>query len=88
MKAFVIASMTLLLAQGVAMAKPAAAKKAAPVEALDADKDGKLSKDEVKADAALTGKFDEMDANKDGFLDKDELKAVHSGKEPHAHPAK
>ncbi|RYZ51708.1 MAG: hypothetical protein EOP07_20860 [Proteobacteria bacterium] len=76
MKALVIASMTVLLAQGVAMAKPAH-KGAAPIEALDADKDGKLSKDEVKADTALTGKFDELDANKDGFLDKDELKAAH-----------
>ncbi|MBC7530901.1 MAG: hypothetical protein H7318_04925 [Oligoflexus sp.] len=88
MKALVIASMTVLLAQGVAMAKPAAHKGGSPIEALDADKDGKLSKDEVKADAALTGKFDELDANKDGFLDKDEIKAAHAGKAPAAHPAK
>lgn len=86
MKAFVIASMTVLLAQGVAMAKPAH-KGGSSIEALDADKDGKLSKEEVKADAALTGKFDTLDTNKDGFLDKDELKAAHPGKTS-AHPAK
>ncbi len=85
MKAFVIASLTVLLAQGVAMAKPAAHAKgaAAPsIETLDTDKDGKLSKDEVKADAALSAKFDELDANKDSFVDKDEFKA--HGKAAHA----
>lgn len=75
MKAFVIASMTVLMASGVAMAKGKPAT--SPIETLDADKDGKLSKDEVKADTALTGKFDTLDANKDGFLEKDELKAAH-----------
>ena len=80
MKAIIAASMTVLLAQGVAMAKPAA-KAAAPhattasAEALDLDKDGKLSKEEVKGDAALSAKFDELDANKDGFLEKAELGA-------------
>ncbi len=77
MKALVISSMAVLLASGVAMAKGAHKEKAAAapsIETLDADKDGKLSKDEVKADAALTGKFDTLDANKDGFLEKDELK--------------
>ena len=79
----VIASMAALLATG-AMAKGAAHKDHAgapsPIETLDADKDGKLSKDEVKADATLTAKFDELDANKDGFLDKAELKPAHAAK--------
>ncbi len=82
MKALVIAS-TVLLASGVAMAKGADKKPHAghaAVETLDADKDGKLSKDEVKADTNLTGSFDTLDANKDGFLDKDELKAAKHAK--------
>ncbi|RYZ81616.1 MAG: hypothetical protein EOP04_23620, partial [Proteobacteria bacterium] len=83
MKAFVVTSMVVALSSGVAMAKGAGHKDkaAAPsVETLDADKDGKLSKDEVKADSALTGKFDTLDANKDGFLDQGELKAGHGAK--------
>ncbi|MFP9112749.1 hypothetical protein ACLI1A_02335 [Flavobacterium sp. RHBU_3] len=46
-------------------------------EKLDADGDGKLSKDEVaKAERPmLKDKFDEIDTNKDKYLDKDELKA-------------
>jgi hypothetical protein len=80
MKAFVIAS-SVLLASGIAMAKGSdkkashAGHSAPAMETLDADKDGKLSKDEVKADTALSGHFDTLDTNKDGFLDKDEVKA-------------
>ncbi len=76
MKALVIASMSALLATS-AMAKGAHHEGKSPLETLDADKDGKLSKDEVKGDATLSAKFDELDTNKDGFLDKDELKAAH-----------
>ncbi len=78
MKAFVAATMIVALSSGVAMAKGKEKAAGHSVEALDADKDGKLSKDEVKADTGLTGKFDTLDANKDGFLDKDELKAGHA----------
>jgi len=41
---------------------------------LDANKDGKLSKDEVAGDATWTADFDTADANKDGFLSKSEYK--------------
>lgn len=39
---------------------------------MDANKDGKLSKEEVKG--PLSEKFTEIDTNKDGFLSKEELK--------------
>lgn len=39
---------------------------------MDANKDGKLSKEEVKG--PLAEKFTEFDADKDGFISKEELK--------------
>ena len=39
---------------------------------MDANKDGKLSKDEVKG--PLSDQFSEIDTNKDGFISKEELK--------------
>lgn len=71
MKAFVFSSMAVLFLQGAAFAQSA-------TTGLDADKDGKISKEEAKNDKELSSKFDEADANKDGFLDKDELKSLHS----------
>nr|WP_235578551.1 hypothetical protein [Pseudoxanthomonas sp. Root65] len=41
----------------------------------DANKDGRLSRDEVKDLGRLVQRFDALDANKDGFLSKDELAA-------------
>ncbi len=43
------------------------------MEKVDANKDGKISKDEFLA--AHAAKFDEMDTNKDGFLSEEERKA-------------
>lgn len=43
--------------------------------ALDADKDGKLSKDEV-TDERLKRLFDQADTDKDGFLTREELTAL------------
>ena len=40
------------------------------VQKLDADKDGKISKEEL---STLAAKFDELDENKDGSLDAREL---------------
>ena len=40
----------------------------------DANKDGRLSRDEVK-DSRLASRFDALDANKDGSLSRDELAA-------------
>ncbi len=36
---------------------------------LDTDKDGRISRQEAKADPRLAGRFDKMDVNKDGYLD-------------------
>lgn len=41
---------------------------------LDANKDGKLSKEEVAGDPQLTADFDSADTNKDGYLSKAEFK--------------
>ena len=44
------------------------------MDAMDADKDGKVSRDEyMKAHMA---RFDAMDTNKDGVIDADEMKAA------------
>jgi Ca2+-binding EF-hand superfamily protein len=55
---------------------------AAPADArslftkVDADKDGKVSKDEAKMLPAVSGRFDELDKDKDGFLSMDEFSAA------------
>jgi hypothetical protein len=59
-------------ASGLEVNAGAAAKRL--LTELDADKDGKLSKDEA-AKGLLPEEFDKIDANKDGFLTEDELKA-------------
>lgn len=53
-------------------------------EALDANKDGKVTLSEVQAEHQK--RFTELDANKDGKVTKDELKAHHAKK--HAEHAK
>src|SRR5436309_1950055 len=44
------------------------------LERMDANKDGKISKDEAKG--PLAERFDQIDRNKDGFIDRDELKQM------------
>jgi Ca2+-binding EF-hand superfamily protein len=44
------------------------------LERMDANKDGKISKDEAKG--RIAANFDRLDTNKDGFLDKDELRVA------------
>jgi hypothetical protein len=39
----------------------------------DANKDGKLSREEAAAIPAVAARFDELDANKDGFLSLEEF---------------
>ena len=48
------------------------------VSQYDTDKDGKLSKDEVRAskNSILISNFTKIDANSDGSLSKEELKSV------------
>jgi Ca2+-binding EF-hand superfamily protein len=44
------------------------------LEQFDANKDGKISKDEAKG--KLAENFDRFDTNKDGYLDKEEMRRV------------
>ena len=48
-------------------------------EALDTNKDGKVSKEEWSAH------FNEMDANKDGFIDENEMKKHHESMKEKMH---
>ncbi|HEV7270114.1 hypothetical protein [Pseudoxanthomonas sp.] len=43
--------------------------------AMDANRDGRLSRDEVKDKGRFAERFDALDTNKDGALSKDELVA-------------
>lgn len=45
---------------------------------LDANGDGKLSKDEVAGHPRLANAFDTIDADKDGYLSPEELRAAHA----------
>lgn len=51
---------------------------------FDINADGKLSRDELKADSTLTGKFDQLDRNRDGNLSRGEYTSSlnASGKSP------
>jgi len=57
--------------------KPKAVNAKSALKDMDANKDGKLDKEEVsqKNNKALVKSFDKIDTNADGFLDKSELDA-------------
>jgi len=61
-------------APNTASAPTASTDKPKSFKDLDANKDGKLSKDEVAGDATWTADFDAADANKDGSISKTEFK--------------
>jgi Ca2+-binding EF-hand superfamily protein len=68
MKKILIAGFALLIAT------PVLAQDAALVfTALDANKDGKVSKAEAQKNPAVSQMFDQADKNHDGFLSKDEF---------------
>jgi len=46
---------------------------------LDKNKDGYLSRDELKGDASLSSRFSEMDKDNDGRISKEEFNAASSG---------
>lgn len=48
-----------------------------PMDSVDTNKDGAISREEAKSHAHLLADFDTIDANKDGQLDKDELTKHH-----------
>jgi Ca2+-binding EF-hand superfamily protein len=41
---------------------------------LDADSDGKISKDEASGNESLTASFDKLDSNSDGYVSKKEFR--------------
>lgn len=45
-------------------------------DALDANKDGKISASEARKDKGVVARFAEGDKNQDGYLDRDEFKAI------------
>jgi Ca2+-binding EF-hand superfamily protein len=44
------------------------------VKAMDTDNDGKISRDEAKTYGIPISVFDKLDANKDGFISQEEMK--------------
>lgn len=67
----------LILGIGLALATPALAQDAGLVfTALDANKDGKVTKAEAQKNTAVMQMFDQADKNKDGGLSKDEFMAA------------
>jgi Ca2+-binding EF-hand superfamily protein len=74
MKTFILS--VALVMTGAALV-PAMAQDAALVfAALDANKDGKISKAEAQKNPAVAQMFDQADKNKDGFLSKEEFEAA------------
>lgn len=57
---------------------------AAPVNYADEDRDGKVTKKEAKADAALTRIFNRYDQNGDGDLDRAEFAQLEADSRAHS----
>ena len=47
-------------------------------ESLDANSDGKISKDEAAVNANVTAQFSKYDVNGDGFIEKEEVNSANS----------
>ncbi len=60
----------------VSLAFVASSSFASDFSALDADKDGLISKDEASVSQTVTQQWDMLDVNKDGYLEKAELAAL------------
>lgn len=59
---------------------------AAPVDYADQNRDGKVTKKEAKADAALTRIFKRYDDNDDGELDRAEFARLEADSRAHSKP--
>ena len=64
---------------GVVIAAPSAPK-APPMPRLDANGDGVVDRDELKAHPRLLTRFDALDRNKDGKLSAEEMRPSHDGR--------
>ncbi|MEO8314523.1 MAG: EF-hand domain-containing protein [Pseudomonadota bacterium] len=94
--AYGIAAFSLVLATAVSAQAPVETpaqnpamnpgSKSATIQfsAADANKDGKVSKDEVKSQADLTSAFDRLDANHDTYLSESEFSKWSSSPTPGA----
>jgi len=51
------------------------AQQGATFESLDANSDGRISKDEAAVNASVTAQFSKYDKNGDGFIERDEVTA-------------
>jgi hypothetical protein len=65
------------LVAGAALVGAAHAQGSSRLEALDTNRDGMLSRDEVQSHPHLAQRFDSIDANRDGILSRSELMAWH-----------
>lgn len=63
----------LCLATAASIATAASPEHGQRFDRLDANGDGRLSREEAAAYPELAQRFEQIDANKDGFLSRDEL---------------
>lgn len=81
-KAFALAAFAVLLAGCATTSSETGEQPAAPVKYADANNDGKVTRDEARADKWLSAQFDSLDLNNDDVLDTKEferLTARHTG---------
>jgi len=73
-----LALSTPLLAQTDNAALASVESRAPSFDTIDADRDGRITREEASAFSALEVVFDSVDANKDGALSTDEFSRTHS----------
>jgi Ca2+-binding EF-hand superfamily protein len=58
------------------------------IQALDTNKDQRISREEANAEPRMTKHFDAMDTNKDGYLTREEMVASHAARKAASHDTK
>jgi EF-hand domain pair len=58
------------------------------IQALDTNKDQRISRDEANANPRMAKHFDAVDTNKDGYLTREEMVAFHTARKAMPHDAK